>query len=200
MSHARQIPRRRCLFDEMKPWSMILCACRWCSIPLFLLPTCFSISLKAQQVASVGPRGYYRFPAIHGDTIVFTTEGDLWKVGIQGGAARRLTTHPGEESHATISPDGQTLAFSAQYETPTEVYTMPLDGGLPTRRTFEGYAQAVGWTPDGKLIYSTPRHSTLPSEQLVTLDLKSGEAALLPLSQASSGVFEPSGKTLFFTP
>src|SRR5205823_3499022 len=57
-----------------------------------------------------------------------------------------------------------------------------------------------GWTPDGKLIYSTPRHSTLPGEQLVTLNLKSGEAALLPLSQASGGVFEPSGKTLFFTP
>ena len=93
---------------------MIRCACRWRWILLFLLPTCLSISLKAQQVASVGPRGYYRFPAIHSDTIVFTAEGDLWKVGIQGGVARRLTTHPGEESHATISPDGQTLAFSAQ--------------------------------------------------------------------------------------
>jgi len=34
-----------------------------------------------------GPRGYVRYPAIHGDTVVFTAEGDLWKVGI--GAASR---------------------------------------------------------------------------------------------------------------
>ena len=32
--------------------------------------------------------GFYRFPAIHGDTIVFTAEGDLWVVGVQGGRAQ----------------------------------------------------------------------------------------------------------------
>src|SRR5437867_1928367 len=43
-------------------------------------------------------RGYYRSPAIHGQTIVFTAEGDLWQVGIEGGTARRLTSHPGSET------------------------------------------------------------------------------------------------------
>ena len=65
--------------------------------------------------------GYYRFPAIHGDTIVLTAEGDLWRVGVNGGVAQRLTTHPAEESRAAISPDGKTIAFSAAYEGPTEV-------------------------------------------------------------------------------
>src|SRR5690349_23875604 len=67
--------------------------------------------------------GYYRYPAIHGDTIVFTAEGDLWRVGINGGVAQRLTTHPAEESRAAISADGQTIAFSAAYEGTTQVYT-----------------------------------------------------------------------------
>src|SRR5271157_6208231 len=117
-------------------------------------------------------RGYYRFPAIYGQTVVFTAEGDLWEVGIEGGMARRLTTHPGEEMHAAFSPDGKTIAFSANYEGPTEVYIMPAAGGLPTRRTFDGDAKVVGWTPSGKILYSTERYATLPDSELATVDLE----------------------------
>ncbi len=144
--------------------------------------------------------GYYRFPALHGDTIVFAAEGDLWRVGRQGGTATRLTTHPAEESDPAISPDGLTLAFSATYEGPTEVYTMPLDGGLPVRRTFGGGdARVVGWTPGGEILYSTRRGLGLPSIELVRLDPKTGKSAVIPLAQASDGLFTPDGKTLFFT-
>jgi tricorn protease len=109
-----------------------------------------AVPLSAQQTNSQAPKGYYRFPAFHGETVVFTAEGDLWRVDIKGGSAQRLTSHPGTESHAVFSPDGKTLAFSAEYEGPNEVYTMPAEGGLPTRRTFEGRgADVVGWTPDG---------------------------------------------------
>jgi len=65
--------------------------------------------------------GYYRFPSIHGDTVVFAAEGDLWSVSTEGGVARRLTTHPGEEIDPAISPDGRTLAFTARYEGPAEL-------------------------------------------------------------------------------
>ena len=144
-------------------------------------------------------RGYYRYPAIHGDQVVFTSEGDLWEVGIAGGPARRLTSHPGEESHAAFSPDGKTIAYSADYEGPTEVYTMPSSGGLPVRRTFDGLAAyVVGWTPDGKILYTTRSFSTLPNSQLATIDMQN-HIEPEPLSQAADGVFDPSGKTLFFT-
>ncbi|HYX24654.1 MAG TPA: hypothetical protein VFC23_10920, partial [Thermoanaerobaculia bacterium] len=86
-------------------------------ILVFLLLPC---ALRAEETL-----GYYRFPALHGDTVVFAAEGDLWRVGRQGGTATRLTTHPAEESNPAISPDGRTIAFSAAYEGPTEVYTMP---------------------------------------------------------------------------
>jgi len=42
---------------------------------------------------AAGRNGYYRFPAIHGDTVVFTSEGDVWTVDVHGGLARRLTSH-----------------------------------------------------------------------------------------------------------
>src|SRR5947199_7458897 len=110
------------------------------------------VALAAPLGAQQPSLGYYRFPAISGNTIVFTAEGDLWRVPITGGVAQRLTSNAGEESHAAISPDGQTVAFSASYEGPTEVYTMPLGGGPPRRRTFEGGNAIVAcWTPDGQV-------------------------------------------------
>src|SRR5687768_11201788 len=72
--------------------------------------------------------GYYRMPALSGETLVFVAEGDLWQVGVAGGAASRLTTHPGAESSPVLSADGARVAFTAEYEGPSEVYVLPLCG------------------------------------------------------------------------
>jgi tricorn protease len=158
------------------------------------------ISLMSISSAFAEPAiGYYRFPSIHGDTIVFAAEGDLWSVSIEGGVARRLTTHPGEESHPAISPDGRTLAFTARYEGPAELYTMPLLGGLPTRQTYEAESsRATTWTPGGELVYTTSHFSTLPDYELVAINLENGTRNRIPLSEASEGTFNASGTTLFF--
>ncbi|MBN1895790.1 PD40 domain-containing protein [bacterium] len=77
-----------------------------------------------------------RFPAIHGDQIIFTYAGDLYTVSSTGGIARKLTSHPGYEMFARFSPDGQSIAFTGQYDGNTEVFLMPADGGVPRRLTF----------------------------------------------------------------
>ncbi len=142
--------------------------------------------------------GWYRAPALHGNTIAFTAEGDLWLVGTEGGLARRLTTNPGNELFAAFSPDGATIAFSANYEGSSEIYTMPTSGGLPVRRTYEGGGvQPVGWTPDGKIIYSTHAFSSLPDAQLATID-SGNHIERIPLSQAAQGCYDPRG-ALYFT-
>ena len=164
-------------------------------------PLALTLLLVFASTAAAADRspGYYRFPAIHGGTLVFTAEGDLWKVPIDGGTAQRLTSHPGMESNAAISPDGATVAFSAAYEGPTEVYAMPLAGGPPRRLTWDGSAAVAGWTPDGKILYATQNRGTLPDAQLATVSPAAGPSTLLPLSQAAEGTYDDSGKTLFFT-
>jgi tricorn protease len=142
--------------------------------------------------------GYYRYPSVHGDTVVFTSEGDLWSVGIRGGAARRLTSNTGVESLARIAPDGKTLAFVGQYEGPNEVYTVPLAGGVPERRTWNGDSVPAAWSPDGRLLVSTNRYSTLPDPKLVLLDNRGGRE-ILPLAEGSEAAYSADGHSLFFT-
>jgi len=158
-----------------------------------------ALAVPSRSYAQQSTLGYYRFPAIAGDSIVFTAEGDLWRVPIAGGTAQRLTSHPAEESHAAVSPDGRTVAFSASYEGPAEVYTLSLDTPAPpVRLTWEGgNATVVGWTPQGEVLYSTRRYSTLPNTQLARVNPKTRAVTLVPLAQASDGAYD--GSTLFFT-
>ncbi len=156
---------------------------------------CLAPPLFASDPAHIG---YYRDPAVHGNTIVFTAEGDLWSVSLEGGPARRLTSGTGTEQAATISPDGQTVAFSARYEGPSEVYTIPIAGGLPERRTWDGDALPAGWSPDGRLLVRTSRFSLLPDPKLELLGAH-GEREMIPLATGSEGAFSADGHTLFFT-
>ena len=151
------------------------------------------------QAPIQGTLGFYRSPAIHGETIVFAAEGDLWTVPIAGGLARRLTSHAAEESSPAISPDGATLAFTARYEGPAALYTMPITGGAPVRRTYDGdNANATTWTPDGKLVYTTLNYAGIPKPVMVQLDLRNGTRTLVPLAGASEGAYDGTGRTIFF--
>jgi tricorn protease len=163
-----------------------------------LIAACLAGSAWSAGDSTAQRSGYYRYPSVHGDNVVFTSEGDLWSVGIRGGTARRLTSNSGVESMARISPDGQMVAFVGQYEGPSEVYTVPLAGGIPERRTWNGDSIPAAWAPDGRLLVSTNRYSTLPDPKLVLLDDHGGRE-ILPLAEGSEAAYSSDGRTLFFT-
>src|SRR5205814_8733653 len=92
-----------------------------------------------------------RQPDIQGDHIVFVYAGDLWTLPRAGGLAQRLTTHEGQEAFPKLSPDGNTVAFTGEYDGNADAYTIPYAGGEPKRLTFHPGVDAVAERyPDGK--------------------------------------------------
>ena len=83
-------------------------------------------------------------PTINRTSIVFSFAGDLWMVSRSGGDATRLTSSPGTEDNPYFSPDGSTIAFSAQYHGNNDVFTVPAEGGVPKRLTYHPSPKSVG--------------------------------------------------------
>ncbi|QQS29111.1 MAG: PDZ domain-containing protein [Sphingobacteriales bacterium] len=100
-------------------------------------------------------QGYYRFPSVYQDHLVFVSEDDLWLTSIKGGAAHRLTANLGIISQPCFSPDGQYIAFVGSDEGPQEIYVMPSTGGTAKRLTFLGSGIIMaGWNQD-KIVFAT---------------------------------------------
>lgn len=153
----------------------------------------------ALVLAFEAPDAILREPDVFGDRVAFRCEGDLWVGDLATGAATRLTRHEGLERFPRFSPDGKSLAFTAEYDGPREAYMMPVEGGAPRRLTFTGdYAQVLDWTPDGKGVLVQTR-SFPRSFALKIVPVDGGVPVRLPLEFASHGALAPDGNRLAFT-
>ena len=144
-------------------------------------------------------KGYYRWPTVSNENIVFCAEDDLWSVSSKGGSARRLTANRGEVTHPFFSPDGKWIAFTGREEGHPEVYLMPADGGPSKRMTYlGGELFTAGWSPDGKSIIfaSDMRQPFRRLFYLYYLDIKGGEPKLLPYGPSRGISYGPDGRVV----
>ena len=156
--------------------------------------------LLAGAVAAHADSAYVRQPDLHGDLLVFCAESDLWLMNLNDGVPRRLTTHPGNESNPSFSPDGRSVAFTGAYDGNTDVYIIPVEGGEPRRLTWHpGDDQMVDWWPDGRSVVVRSRRSDhVGNQHLFTVDLEGGDPQELPLGWASRiAVDEQTGRWAF---
>jgi tricorn protease len=145
--------------------------------------------------------GYYRFPTIHEDTIVFVSEDDLWSVPRTGGVPRRLTSNLGEVNYPALSPDGAWLAFVGREEGVPEVFLMPALGGSARRLTFLNHpCQVLGWTPDGQsILFASTYGQFHPQEYAifrVAAAARNGAVEPVAVGPARSIAFGPAGQVV----
>jgi len=118
---------------------------------------CLWFALTAQGLFSQNQDVYFmKYPVLSPDAseIIFSYQGDLWKVSSKGGQAYRLTAMEGEETRPRISPDGQWIAFSASPNGHMDIYIMPYEGGEIRRLTWhEGFDEVESWSWDSEKIY-----------------------------------------------
>ncbi|MEM8799702.1 MAG: S41 family peptidase [Pseudomonadota bacterium] len=196
---------------------------RWFKWGAIALTALASLGLTLPSTAQLAPPStsedessgtrLLRYPDINGDTVVFAYAGDLWRVDSKGGAAVRLTAHPGLELFPKVSPDGRWVAFTGQYDGDEQVYVIPVTGGVPKQLTHYpargplpprwGYDnQVYGWTPDSEavLFRSLRDGYSLTDSRLYTVSYKGGLPKALPMPVSGGGNLSPDEKKAVYSP
>lgn len=130
-------------------------------------------------------------PAVHDGKIAFVYAGDLYTANLDGTDPHRLTTNVADESGPVFSPDGSRIAFTANYQGNTDVFSIASDGGQPTRHTYHPGADiAVDWSADGSEIAFVSARQRLNgrSAQLFHVSVDGG----LPELQMKARIFRGS--------
>jgi Tol biopolymer transport system component len=95
-----------------------------------------------------------------GSELAYVDGGDIFVMNADGSNIRQLTTDPNGDFYPAWSPDGSTIAYwngsrSGVDGGPadSEIYTIPAEGGLPTRLTNNDVSNIEpAWSPDGTQI------------------------------------------------
>ncbi|MCG6963914.1 MAG: PDZ domain-containing protein [Acidobacteria bacterium] len=154
-------------------------------------------------VAVEAPFPRHPAPSPDGSMLVFSWQGDLWKVPTTGGTAHPLTLHPDAERFPVWSRDGRWIAFASDRYGSLDVFVMPSDASRPPLRlTFASTDDVpVDFTPDCRSVVFTSRRDEAIRwmSALYTVPVDGGTPALLqPALGQDAAAYSPQGTALVF--
>jgi len=136
-----------------------------------------------------------------GRLVAFSYLGDIWVVEAIGGVARALTKHEAHHLGPVFSPDGRSVAFTANRHGGNDVFVMTLEGDRPRRLTYDSASDIVnGWSPDGKqVLFSSARGTTFPlSWEIYAVSAEGGRARRVSANEGREGAFSPKGDQIAY--
>jgi tricorn protease len=142
-------------------------------------------------------------PAISKEHIAFLYANDLWVADLDGNHVVRLTSNEGKESSPHFSPDGRTITFSGEYDGNRDIYTIPVEGGIPQRITWHPADDyPIGFTSDGQFIlYTSPMESFIGAlPQLYKIPVTGGFPERIPLQSATNASYSPDESMIAYNP
>ncbi|MEO6347845.1 MAG: PDZ domain-containing protein [Aquaticitalea sp.] len=156
----------------------------------------FCIILTGSQAIAQETR-LLRSPSISHDKISVVYAGDIWVANNDGSNVKRITAFDGVEANPHFSPDGQSLAFTGEYDGNMDVYIVSISGGDPKRLTWHpGVDMVTGWSNDGSKVMFTSGRKNAPypdPDQLWEISTEGGNATPFDLPRAANGKFSPDG-------
>ena len=110
--------------------------------------------IACPEVPERGPGGAYVWPIYEGY--------DIFRANLDGEIIDTLTTTPGYDAEATVSPDGSKIVFTSMRTGDLELFIMDIDGSNVVQVTDElGYDGGAFFSPDGKqLLFRASRPKT----------------------------------------
>jgi len=145
--------------------------------------------------------GLLAWPDFSETKIAFAHAGGIWSAPRAGGAATPLVQAVGGANRPRFSPDGQMLAFEADFGGGHELWTMPSHGGIPNRLTDHPARETLcGWTPEGEVLFFARGIKGHPKgSQLFTVDPKGGPLQQFPVPYGTWADINTLGQ-LIYTP
>ena len=165
-----------------------------------------SLSLAASAFAQDRTIRLPRDPQLSPDgaQVAFAWRGDVWIAPSDGGAARRLTTHPSDDGSPWFTPDQQAVVFSSNRDGSSQLYRVPVTGGAPQQLTHGSDRKTVhGFTPDGAELLVTMRTDRgfhySESARLFAVDINGEKPKRMMIDVAmAQAALSPDGEHLLF--
>src|SRR2546427_7924712 len=143
-----------------------------------------------------------------GKTILFDLLGDIYRVGIAGGNAERVTSGPAFDYAPRYSPDGRTIVFCSDRGGNMNLWLMNSDGSEARALTEEKDAvfSSPSWTPDGLYVLARREETSkagIPPVEIFMIHRDGGSGVkIIPkdkIDTSAGPIASPDGRYIYLT-